>query len=565
MGLCSGVVVAQHNTVGFSVEDLPGFDCIIEPSDVVDVGSAVPGVIEKVHVDIGDFVDEGMPVSRLDLSVELANLELAKAKAASEASIELHKQEAAFSKRAKTRSQELYKKSLIALQEIDRLETEQRIAELKVKKAFDEKHIAELDFERTREQIKRRTIRSPLRGVVVERYKSAGEYVEDVPVMRLARLDPLHVEIIVPVEYMGRIAIGSQAEVTPSVPSVDKQYATVDRIDKVADTASGTFGIRLNLPNPDYAVPGGLRCQLAFLAADFVANSDDSNNSQRGDTLANYRLASKVTTAGSEYSAFPPNISAAPEQRLVSTETDQSNCDLQGKLQIMNDDEDSLVSLLTKMPSNTIIRTPQFVNVPLRQMMVDKLDSIQSVDRSNLNIPKDVSADNSPLTQNNQCYVVGPINNESTAKTLSEQIRVYTKDTHLTEKSHESVKDYLVFTRPQANFKSASRLVARLRRSGVKDMQILGSKSLYPNRVALGIFKVKANATNRKKRLRALGVEIDILARKELERRFWLELTVSDDKETIDKIGQFTKDAVSNYTLKSKVCNALLAHQLIED
>jgi len=36
----------------------------------------------------------------------------------------------------------------------------------------------------------------------------------------------------------------------------------------VVDGTSGTFGVRLELPNADYAVPSGLRCQVRFLQAD---------------------------------------------------------------------------------------------------------------------------------------------------------------------------------------------------------------------------------------------------------------------------------------------------------
>ena len=32
------------------------------------------------------------------------------------------------------------------------------------------------------------------------------------------------------------------------------------------DAASGTFGVRLELPNPEQAIPGGLHCQVRFLA-----------------------------------------------------------------------------------------------------------------------------------------------------------------------------------------------------------------------------------------------------------------------------------------------------------
>jgi hypothetical protein len=33
----------------------------------------------------------------------------------------------------------------------------------------------------------------------------------------------------------------------------------------VIDAASGTFGVRLDLPNPDGQIPGGLHCTVKFL------------------------------------------------------------------------------------------------------------------------------------------------------------------------------------------------------------------------------------------------------------------------------------------------------------
>jgi hypothetical protein len=37
-------------------------------------------------------------------------------------------------------------------------------------------------------------------------------------------------------------------------------------VDRVFDAASSTFGVRLELPNPDYSLPAGLRCRIRFLA-----------------------------------------------------------------------------------------------------------------------------------------------------------------------------------------------------------------------------------------------------------------------------------------------------------
>jgi len=51
--------------------------------------------------------------------------------------------------------------------------------------------------------VNRLTIRSPVDGVVVERYMSPGDHIagiKDQPVVNLAQIDPLNVEVILPAE-----------------------------------------------------------------------------------------------------------------------------------------------------------------------------------------------------------------------------------------------------------------------------------------------------------------------------------------------------------------------------
>jgi multidrug efflux pump subunit AcrA (membrane-fusion protein) len=43
--------------------------------------------------------------------------------------------------------------------------------------------------------------------------------------------------------------------------------ARITVIDRVIDAASGTFRIRLELPNPKNEIPAGLRCKVKFPGA----------------------------------------------------------------------------------------------------------------------------------------------------------------------------------------------------------------------------------------------------------------------------------------------------------
>ncbi len=269
-----GFVSANNMSAAESdLESLPEFDCVIEPSEIVDLGTAVPGVIGAIYAERSDTVEKGEIVARLDSSVEIATVKLSKARAELNTSIELRQASAGFGNRTRERNQPLFKQSSISEQAIDKLETENRIAQLQVHQERDNKNIADLEYLRAKAVLDRHVIRTPFEGVVMERFKSVGEYIEDDPLMRVARLDPLNVEVILPVEYMGQLEVGVRAEVTPILPDYPKQIATVTLVDQVADAASGTFGTRLTLPNPDHELPSGLRCRLAFLPPEEPADA----------------------------------------------------------------------------------------------------------------------------------------------------------------------------------------------------------------------------------------------------------------------------------------------------
>ena len=118
---------------------------------------------------------------------------------------------------------------------------------------------------RAEEVVRQRQLRSPLDGVVVERLLLPGEYRnEQSPILTLAQIDPLRVEVFVPTSHYGRIRTGSIAKVHPEQPLGGEYEATVKVVDRVLDAASGTFGVRLELPNPTLSIPAGIRCRVVF-------------------------------------------------------------------------------------------------------------------------------------------------------------------------------------------------------------------------------------------------------------------------------------------------------------
>ena len=80
-----------------------------------------------------------------------------------------------------------------------------------------------------------------------------------------ARINPLNVEVIVPVQHIGSIKKGMRAKVRPEKPVGGVYTGKVVIVDSIIDAASGTFGVRVELPNPSLKLPAGLKCHVRFL------------------------------------------------------------------------------------------------------------------------------------------------------------------------------------------------------------------------------------------------------------------------------------------------------------
>jgi RND family efflux transporter MFP subunit len=237
------------------------YDGLIEPYEVVNIGTPSDGIVAKVSVDRGSPVARGQVLVELESTVERAALEKAKAMATFEAEIDLQKTQLDYARRANDRIKGL---TAISAHEKDQAATEILLTQYRLEKARENHALAQLELKRTEALLGRRWIKSPISGVVVERYVSPGEYVANQPLLRLAQLDPLRVEVVVPAQMFGKIKPGMTATVVPELPEYGEQTATVTIVDKVIDSASSTFGVRLELPNSEQTMPSGLKCLVRF-------------------------------------------------------------------------------------------------------------------------------------------------------------------------------------------------------------------------------------------------------------------------------------------------------------
>ncbi len=268
--ICSGVfIIASFLSTPLLLmaedieDDAPSeLDCFIEPFITVNLGSDVAGIIKEIKVDRGDSVEKGQILVRLDTRVEEANLKLTLARTEMIATLEARKANLEFTVREHERMKELHNQNIVAFEEVDMAKTKMLIARRELEAAEEQRYIVGLEHKKAGEAVEKRIIRSPISGVVIEKFISIGELVDKKPILKLAQLDPLNVEVIAPVSLLGSFKVGDLAEIIPEHLVGTTYVGKVKLVDKVIDATSGTFGMRIELPNPDYSIPAGLQCSI---------------------------------------------------------------------------------------------------------------------------------------------------------------------------------------------------------------------------------------------------------------------------------------------------------------
>ncbi len=267
-GLAAGTAIAQPAG--------GGFECLIEPSQVVEVRSAVDGLIASVNVKRGDPVRRGQVLVELQSAAEKVAVDMARYRVKMEGQITTARNRLRYAEIKVKRLNELQQVNFVSAQQRDEAEAERALAEAELKSAEENRELAQIELRRAQEQLALRTLVAPFNGVVVDRMLHPGDLAEAgsgrKPVLKVAQVDPLKVDIVVPAALFGAVRPGIRAVVVARGVA-GRHVASVAAVDKVVDAASGTFVVRLDLPNATQAVPGGVRCsaEIDGVAAPAVA------------------------------------------------------------------------------------------------------------------------------------------------------------------------------------------------------------------------------------------------------------------------------------------------------
>jgi multidrug resistance efflux pump len=195
---------------------------IVEPaSEVIDIGSALSGLVTELRVKPGDKVPAGAVLFRVDDRAAQANLAQAIA-AIGEARAAIA--EAATAQRTARQQLALYHSladpAAVSRAEVIRAEGEEAAATSRLGLARARLAAAEAAAAAARTEIERLTVRAPIAGEILAVNIRPGEFVatqggSGQPFIQMGQTDPLHVRIDIDENQAFRVKLGAPAVVSP--------------------------------------------------------------------------------------------------------------------------------------------------------------------------------------------------------------------------------------------------------------------------------------------------------------------------------------------------------------
>jgi RND family efflux transporter MFP subunit len=245
-----------------------GVGCTMLAYRAIEVRSPVSGLLESVPVSRGQAVRKGAVVATLESSAERSAVWVAQHRATMVGTVDSGQARVDLLGRKYERRKALADEQALSLQDRDDADLERRLAAAELKQAQENRELARRELKQAEDQLERRTIRSPVDGLVVDQYIQVGELVDPSdakkPIVRLIQYDPLRVEVMAPVSQFGKVKVGDTVTILPEAPIGGRISARVRLVDRMLDPSSGMFGVRLEVPNPALTIPPGLGCKVVW-------------------------------------------------------------------------------------------------------------------------------------------------------------------------------------------------------------------------------------------------------------------------------------------------------------
>jgi RND family efflux transporter MFP subunit len=234
-----------------------------EPYQTIDVAAAENGIVQEVRVELGQTVKKGEVLGTLDDDLLKATLEIAQLKANSTAAIDAAKAELEIKEQRLNALTEINRTSGGSREEFSRARADAELARAKLKSAQETLAADQLEVKRIETQLRRRTIRSPIDGVITEIHREPGEFlsITEPKLFTVVRLDRLRAKFYIPAENAQRLSKGQRMKLAGNAD--DKPLTgDIEFVSPVTHAESGLVRVDVILDNRDGRLRSGQRLTL---------------------------------------------------------------------------------------------------------------------------------------------------------------------------------------------------------------------------------------------------------------------------------------------------------------
>ena len=221
----------------------------IQAQDIVSITPQVSNRVTEIHVDLGDNITRGQLMAKIYDAAFRDEVEQAQAQIR-QARSTLERDSTQFA-----RQQELYERDLISQSEFD----EFRTAYLNSRSQFESARAA---LTQSRENLNNTEIRSPVDGVVLERFISEGDVATTgQAAFEVANLVGFETRVFLPLQDWELVRVGQEVSMSLSSRSGEVATGVVSRISPRLDATTGLGEVVISLTETESSIYQGALVQ----------------------------------------------------------------------------------------------------------------------------------------------------------------------------------------------------------------------------------------------------------------------------------------------------------------
>jgi RND family efflux transporter MFP subunit len=281
-------------------------EAFTEPYRDISVAASEMGTLSDVRVVEGAIVKQGDVLAVMDDDILRASLEVARRSMNTEGLLKSAQADLDMKIQEQDKLKQLRERDHASQQEVDRIQTEIRIAEARLLSVKEDLEVKQLEYRRIESQLKQRQVIAPMDGVISELSREAGEFVSpsDPTIARLVQLDPLLIVFSVPLSQRNEVEKDQVVELKLGADQI-KAEGVVEYVSPTSDTSNSSVRVKVRLPNSDRQHQSGERAILVMAHPADGATPAESPVPETTKPVESVPAAETVNMAPDESSGTP--------------------------------------------------------------------------------------------------------------------------------------------------------------------------------------------------------------------------------------------------------------------